>query len=96
MPTGSQWPCESLGHPSACIVCVCLCMCARTCACVDTYVCVLQFNTNRRTKKKPVYVISTLKRPVPLRHFLYTGNSKQTSDQLFEVVTHDNHFVTEG
>ena len=40
----------------------------------------------RRTKRKRLYVISTLKRPVPLRHYLYTGNSKQTSDQLFEIV----------
>ena len=33
-----------------------------------------------------MHVISTLKRPVPLRHYLYTGNSRQTSDQLFEIV----------
>ncbi|CAI8055955.1 Helicase SKI2W, partial [Geodia barretti] len=39
-----------------------------------------------RTKRKKMFVISTLKRPVPLRHYLYTGNSKQTSDQLFEIV----------
>ncbi|KNC79003.1 hypothetical protein SARC_08591 [Sphaeroforma arctica JP610] len=26
-----------------------------------------------RTKKKHVYVISTLQRPVPLEHYLYTG-----------------------
>lgn len=31
-------------------------------------------------------MISTYKRPVPLRHFLYTGNSKQTSEQMFEIV----------
>jgi antiviral helicase SKI2 len=39
-----------------------------------------------RTKRKRMHVISTLKRPVPLRHYLYTGNSRQTSDQLFEIV----------
>ena len=27
-----------------------------------------------RIKKKHIYVISTLKRPVPLEHFLFTGN----------------------
>lgn len=30
-----------------------------------------------RTKKKRVYVVSTPKRPVPLEHFLYTGNRLQ-------------------
>lgn len=33
-----------------------------------------------------MYVITTKKRPVPLRHYLYTGNSKQTSNELFEIV----------
>ena len=27
-----------------------------------------------RIKRKNIYVISTLKRPVPLEHFLYTGS----------------------
>jgi hypothetical protein len=27
----------------------------------------------RRTKRKHIYVISTLQRPVPLEHYLYTG-----------------------
>ena len=48
------------------------------------------------TKCKKLYVISTLKRPVPLKHFLYTGNSKQTSDQLFEIVGEENKFITKG
>ena len=39
-----------------------------------------------RTKRKKMHVVSTLKRPVPLKHYLYTGNSKQTSEQLFEIV----------
>lgn len=34
-----------------------------------------------------MFVISTLKRPVPLRHYVYTGNSKQTSNELFEIVS---------
>ena len=39
-----------------------------------------------RTKKRKMFVITTPKRPVPLRHYLYTGNSKQTSNELFEIV----------
>lgn len=34
-----------------------------------------------------MFVITTPKRPVPLRHYLYTGNSKQTSNELFEIVS---------
>lgn len=34
----------------------------------------------RRTKKKDIYVISTLKRPVPLEHHLYAGKD------LFKIV----------
>ena len=33
-----------------------------------------------------MYVVATTKRPVPLRHYIYTGNSKQTSNELFEIV----------
>ena len=51
---------------------------------------------SRRTKLKTIYVISTYKRPVPLKHFLYTGNSKQTSDQLFEIVGDNKRFNTRG
>ena len=50
----------------------------------------------RRTKQKTIYVVSTYKRPVPLKHFLYTGNSKQTSDQLFEIVGVNKRFNTPG
>ena len=36
-----------------------------------------------RTKRKKIYVISTLKRPVPLEHYLYTGsNAKSKSEQF--------------
>ena len=50
----------------------------------------------RRTKRKAIYVVSTYRRPVPLKHFLYTGNSKQTSDQLFQIVGADMKFSTQG
>lgn len=49
-----------------------------------------------RTKRKNIYVLSTTKRPVPLQHFLYTGNSKQTQDQLFMIVDEKRKFLTEG
>lgn len=38
------------------------------------------FFSFRRTKKKDIYVISTLKRPVPLEHHLYAGKD------LFKIV----------
>ena len=49
-----------------------------------------------RTKKKKIFVISTLKRPVPLEHFLYTGNSQKTSDELFMVLDSTKQFLTKG
>ncbi|EDX14107.1 helicase SKI2W [Drosophila simulans] len=38
------------------------------------------------TKKRKVYVISTLKRPVPLTHFLYTGAGGKSRDDIFLLV----------
>ncbi|KAK7095479.1 superkiller complex protein 2-like [Littorina saxatilis] len=49
-----------------------------------------------RTKRKPMYVISTAKRPVPLEHFLYTGNSNKTSTELFLLVDAKGSFLTTG
>ncbi|XP_045196087.2 SKI2 subunit of superkiller complex protein-like [Mercenaria mercenaria] len=49
-----------------------------------------------RTKKKKIYVISTTKRPVPLEHFLYTGNSNKTSNELFRIVDAKGSFSTTG
>ncbi|XP_078343350.1 superkiller complex protein 2-like [Oculina patagonica] len=49
-----------------------------------------------RTKKKKIYVISTPKRPVPLQHFLYTGNSNKTSNELFMLVDANSKFLTRG
>lgn len=48
------------------------------------------------TKRKRVYVISTLKRPVPLKHYLYTGHSKETKKELFLLVDANGQFVTKG
>ena len=58
--------------------------------------CLYQHNNIRHTKLKTIYVVSTYKRPVPLKHFLYTGNSKQTSDQLYEIVGTDGKFNIQG
>ncbi|XP_078490119.1 superkiller complex protein 2-like [Ciona intestinalis] len=49
-----------------------------------------------RTKQKKIYVISTQKRPVPLTHYLYTGNSNKTNDQMFLIVDSNRKFDTVG
>ena len=43
-----------------------------------------------------MFVISTLKRPVPLEHFLYTGLSGKSKDERFLIVNADGTFVTKG
>lgn len=48
------------------------------------------------TKRKKVYVISTMKRPVPLKHYLYTGHSKETKKELFLLVDADGRFINKG
>ncbi|XP_015683105.1 helicase SKI2W [Protobothrops mucrosquamatus] len=49
-----------------------------------------------RIKRKKIYVISTLKRPVPLEHYLYTGNSQKTQKELFLLVDPRGTFLTKG
>ena len=49
-----------------------------------------------RIKKKKIYVISTLKRPVPLEYFLYTGNSSKTADEMFPIVDSKGKFLPAG
>ncbi|XP_061111078.1 helicase SKI2W isoform X1 [Conger conger] len=49
-----------------------------------------------RIKKRHIYVISTVKRPVPLEHFLYTGNSTKTQKELFLLVDSTGNFLTKG
>ena len=41
-------------------------------------------------------MISTAKRPVPLEHFLYTGNSNKTSNELFLLLDQNSTFLTRG
>ncbi|KAK6195918.1 hypothetical protein SNE40_001245 [Patella caerulea] len=47
-------------------------------------------------KRKKIYVISTQKRPVPLEHYLYTGNSNKTSNELFLLIDDKGNFLTNG
>ena len=58
--------------------------------------CVLYGCVFSRTKKRKVYVVSTTKRPVPLEHHLYTGNSNKTSNELFMIVDSKKTFVQAG
>ncbi|XP_051526460.1 helicase SKI2W-like [Myxocyprinus asiaticus] len=49
-----------------------------------------------RMKKRPIYVISTVKRPIPLEHYLYTGNSTKTQKELFLLLDATGNFITKG
>lgn len=49
-----------------------------------------------RIKKRHIYVISTMKRPVPLEHYLYTGNSTKTQKEMFLLVDAVGNFLTKG
>ncbi|KAM7360479.1 superkiller complex helicase subunit twister [Cochliomyia hominivorax] len=48
------------------------------------------------TKKRKVYVISTLKRPVPLMHYLYTGSGGKSKDDIFLLVDEHGRFIQQG
>ncbi|KAM4751650.1 LOW QUALITY PROTEIN: superkiller complex protein 2, partial [Cyanocitta cristata] len=49
-----------------------------------------------RTKRRCVRVLSTPRRPVPLEHFLFTGNSARTRHQLFQLLGPGGAFSTQG
>ncbi|XP_064557033.1 superkiller complex protein 2 isoform X1 [Zonotrichia leucophrys gambelii] len=49
-----------------------------------------------RTKRRCVRVLSTPRRPVPLEHFLFTGNSSRTRHQLFQLLGPSGAFSTQG
>ena len=49
-----------------------------------------------RTKKKKIWVISTPKRPVPLEHYLYTGSSGKTKDEMFLLQDSGGAFLQGG
>ncbi|KAG7202632.1 hypothetical protein KM043_009812 [Ampulex compressa] len=44
-------------------------------------------------KKQKTYVISTLKRPIPLQHYLYTGTDATTKGEKFLIVDSDGQFL---
>jgi hypothetical protein len=50
----------------------------------------------RRIKNRRINVITTLKRPVPLEHYLYTGQDGKTRDERFMIVDRDGNFLTHG
>lgn len=49
-----------------------------------------------QTKKRKVYVISTLKRPVPLMHYLYTGSGGKSKNDIFLIVNGSQEFLMKG
>lgn len=49
-----------------------------------------------RTKKKKIHVISTLKRPVPLEHYLYTGSDGKSKDEMFLLQDASGKFLVAG
>ncbi|XP_067012923.2 superkiller complex protein 2 [Anabrus simplex] len=49
-----------------------------------------------RTKGRKMYVISTLRRPVPLKHYLYTGSTGKPDNQLHLILDENESFVLQG
>ncbi|XP_071447333.1 superkiller complex protein 2 [Hetaerina americana] len=49
-----------------------------------------------QTVGRKVYVISTLKRPVPLEHYIYTGTGGSTKDNCFLILDSTGKFLQEG
>lgn len=49
-----------------------------------------------RIKKRKMYVISTIKRPIPLQHYLYTGTDGKTKDNKFLVLDNNSQFLLDG
>lgn len=47
-------------------------------------------------KKRKVYVSSTLYRPVPLQHYLYTGNGGKSRDENFLLINQKGEFLLKG
>ncbi|KAI6229092.1 hypothetical protein M3Y99_01149500 [Aphelenchoides fujianensis] len=49
-----------------------------------------------RIKQRNITVIQTLKRPVPLEHFLYTGHNGKSRDELFMIMDKDGMLLKTG
>jgi antiviral helicase SKI2 len=46
-----------------------------------------------KIKRRPIYVMSTKKRPVPLEHYLYTGNSNKTTNEFYLLIDSNENFL---
>ena len=43
------------------------------------------------TREKPVFVSETLQRPIPIEHYINTGNTEQTICQYYDkIIKHPN------
>lgn len=49
-----------------------------------------------RIKNRRINVISTDRRPVPLEHFLYTGQDGKTQKDLFKIIDRNGQFIVKG
>ncbi|CAB3410787.1 unnamed protein product [Caenorhabditis bovis] len=49
-----------------------------------------------RIKNRRINVISTLRRPVPLEHYLYTGQDGKTQRDLFKIIDRNGNFIMKG
>lgn len=49
-----------------------------------------------RIKNRKINVISTDRRPVPLEHFLYTGQDGKTQKDLFKIIDRSGQFILKG
>ncbi|KAK0425799.1 hypothetical protein QR680_009392 [Steinernema hermaphroditum] len=49
-----------------------------------------------RIKSRNIYVIQTSKRPVPLEHYLYTGQNQKTRDNIYKIVDENGSFLEKG
>ncbi|EGT36338.1 hypothetical protein CAEBREN_19438 [Caenorhabditis brenneri] len=49
-----------------------------------------------RIKNRRINVISTDRRPVPLEHFLYTGQDGKTQRDLFKIIDRNGQFILKG
>lgn len=50
----------------------------------------------RRINKRIIYVVETLKRPVPLEHFLYCGQDGKTRNDIFLIFDTEGNFKNSG
>ncbi|KAJ1362971.1 hypothetical protein KIN20_022712 [Parelaphostrongylus tenuis] len=49
-----------------------------------------------RIKNRKINVVSTLKRPVPLEHYLYTGQDGKTKKDMFKIVDMNGTWLDDG